>query len=147
MDMRWSTTSDRGLRETERNVHAPGNQTKRSSSSDVLPPEMPLFAVVLPLPRVLPAQGSEHRSAQLDGCGLTLALTLSLSVQQQQQQQFTVNIVVLLSPPRSSQRAMHFWNLPTSSNRKMLGSKPRRNLFCYASPQWSWVRACIVKYH
>lgn len=78
--MCWSTTLDRGLRETQRNVHAPGNQTKRSTSSDVLPPEMPLFAVVLPLPRVLPAQGSEHRSAQPDGCALARSHSLSLSV-------------------------------------------------------------------
>ena len=41
VDMRWSTTSRRGLRETEKNVHAPGSQTKRNASSDVLPPEMP----------------------------------------------------------------------------------------------------------
>lgn len=41
VDMRWSITSGRGLRETEKNVHAPGIQTKRSASSDVLPPEMP----------------------------------------------------------------------------------------------------------
>lgn len=46
----------------------------------------------------------------------------------------------------SSQRAMHFGNLPTSSKRKMLRSKPRRDLFCCASPQWAWVRARIVKY-
>lgn len=79
VDMRWSTTSEGGLRETERDVHAPGNQTKRSTSSDVLPPEMPLFAVVLPLPRVLPAQGSEHRSARPDGCALALARSPFLS--------------------------------------------------------------------
>lgn len=79
VDRRWSTTSEGGLRETERNVHAPGNQTKRSTSSDVLPPEMPLFAVVLPLPRLLPAQGSEHRSARPDGCALALARSPFLS--------------------------------------------------------------------
>lgn len=39
--MHFSTTSGRGLRETEKNVHTPGSQTKRSSSSDVFPPEMP----------------------------------------------------------------------------------------------------------
>lgn len=41
VDMRWSTTSGRGLRETEKNVHASGSETKRNASSDVLPPEMP----------------------------------------------------------------------------------------------------------
>lgn len=32
----------------------------------------PLFGVVLPHPRVLPAPGSGHRSAQPDGCALSL---------------------------------------------------------------------------
>lgn len=35
----------------------------------------PLFGVVLPHPRVLPAPGAGHRSAQSDGCALSLSLT------------------------------------------------------------------------
>lgn len=39
--MSESTISGTGLRETKKNALAPGSQTKRSSPSDVLPPEMP----------------------------------------------------------------------------------------------------------
>lgn len=35
----------------------------------------PLFGVVLLHPRVLPAPGAGHRSAQPDGCALSLSLT------------------------------------------------------------------------
>jgi len=43
----------------------------------------PLFGVVLLPPRVLPALGAEHRSAQPDGCALALSLALSLSLSKQ----------------------------------------------------------------
>lgn len=53
----------------------------------------PLFGVVLLHPRVLPAPGAGHRSAQPDGCAL-----LSLS---QPKQQLAVNTQALLSPLHS----------------------------------------------
>lgn len=103
VDMSESTTSGMGLRETKKNVLAPGSQTKRSASSDVLPPEMPPLWCGPPciLECSLLQALSIDRLSLMDV--LTLARLLSLSLfLSQPKLQLSVNTLALLSPLHSS---------------------------------------------
>lgn len=130
VDMRWCTTSEKGLRETEKNVHTPGNQTKRSASSDVLPPEMPPLWCGPPASSCVPCS---RLWASIGSAWWMCALAAEAAAHSKHSGFIITSS--LFTPNRLW--AMHCRSLPTSSKWKILWSEIRCDLFCNASPQWA----------
>lgn len=90
---------------------------------------------------------SIDRLSLMDVRSLSLSLPLSFCLTAEAAARSEHCSSIITSSLHKETSRAFFWNLPTSSKRKMLGSKPRRDLFCSANPQRARVRACIVKHH